>query len=580
MDVATLPQRAMQKLDFDTVPKLLQYALETHRKKDAFLIKRGGVWTPVSMESVMGRVAALVAVLRGRGVKHGDRVSILAETSLEWAIADMAILTIGAVTVPVYPTLPGPQVAPLLVDSGATGIFVSTKPQREKIESVRSEIPNVRWVWCFEEEPLPDGVASGGVAGGGGTGGGGTGGDPEPGPDDLATIIYTSGTTGIPKGVMLTQSNFVAQARISLAAMNVRTTDVYLSFLPLSHVFERISGLYTMLCAGATIAYAESIDRMPSNIPEVRPTILLAVPRFWEKLMARAVDANKAAGFPKAQIFQWAYGVAVRVAELRNTGRSIPPWLSLQHALANRLVYSKIAQRLGGRVRLRVSGSAALNREVALFFDGAGQPIFEGYGLSETASAATVNRFESHRVGTVGPPLDGVEIRLAEDGEILLRGPNVMKGYWNRPEETRETLDSGWLRTGDIGVLDPDGHLRITDRKKDLIVTSGGKKIPPQMIEGALKSSPKIHEAVVVGDGRKFIGALIIPEGAATQAEIAAEVERINGALAQFEKIKRFEMIPNDLSVENGTLTPSLKVKRKVMAERYRDTIERMFQGA
>ena len=572
MDVATLPQRPVKKMDFATIPQLLQYALETHRKKDAFLVKRDGAWTPIAMETVMARVSALVAMLRDRGVKHGDRISILAETSLEWALADMAILTIGAVTVPIYPTLPGPQVAPLLVDSGATGLFVSSKAQREKVEAVRSEIPDVRWIWCFDVEPLPEGGGTGVAAG--------AAGGPAPGPDDLATIIYTSGTTGIPKGVMLTQANFVAQVRISLAAMNVGGTDVYLSFLPLSHVFERISGLYTMLCAGTTIAYAESIDKMPTNIGEVRPTILLAVPRFWEKLMARAIDANKAAGFPKAQIFQWAYRVAVRVAELRSSGHSIPPWLSLQHALADRLVYSKIAQRLGGRVRLRVSGSAALNREVALFFDGAGQPIFEGYGLSETASAATVNRFESHRVGTVGPALDGVEIRLAEDGEILLRGPNVMKGYWNRPQETKETLEGGWLHTGDIGVLDPDGHLRITDRKKDLIVTSGGKKIPPQMIEGALKGSPKIHEAVVVGDGKKFIAALIIPEGAATQAEIAAEVERINGSLAQFEKIKRFEVIPNELSVENGTLTPSLKVKRKVMAERYRETIERMFQGA
>lgn len=572
MDAATLSQRPGQKVTVETVPQLLREALETHRKKDAFLVKRGGVWTPIAMETVMGRVRVLVGMLRERGVKLGDRVSILAETSLEWAIADMAILTIGAVTVPIYPTLPGPQIAPLLVDSGATGIFVSTKPQREKVESVRSQIPDVKWIWCFEEEPLPDGAMAGAAED--------EGSDPKPGPEDLATIIYTSGTTGTPKGVMLTHGNFVAQVRLSLAAMNVQPTDVYLSFLPLSHVFERCSGLYTMLFAGATIAYAESIDRMPSNIGEVRPTILLAVPRFWEKLMARAVEVNKAAGFPKANIFQWAYRVAIRVASLRNDGKSISPWLAVQHALARKLVYSKIADRLGGRVRLRVSGSAALNREVALFFDGAGQPIFEGYGLSETASAATVNRFEDHRVGTVGTPFEGVHLRLAEDGEILIQGPNVMKGYWKRPEETRETLQDGWLHTGDIGVLDPDGHLRITDRKKDLIVTSGGKKIPPQMIEGALKSSPKVHEAIVVGDGKKFIGALIIPEGQATQAEIAAEVDRVNASLAQFEKVKRFELIPNDLSVENGTLTPSLKVKRKVVAERYRDVIEKLFLGA
>jgi long-chain acyl-CoA synthetase len=573
MDAATLPRKPGQRMEVETIPQLLKRALETHRKQDAFLVKREGRWTPVSMESVMSRVGALVTALRGRGVKHGDRVAILAETSLEWAIADMANLTIGAVTVPIYPTLPGPQIAPLLVDSEATGIFVSARAQREKIESVRSEIPHVGWVWCFEEDGLPDSAV--------GPGAGASGGEfREPAPDDLATIIYTSGTTGMPKGVMLTQGNVVAQVRLSLAAMSVSTADVYLSFLPLSHVFERCSGLYTMLHAGATIAYAESIEKMPSNIGEVRPTILLAVPRFWEKLMARATEVNKAAGFPKANIFQWAYRVAVRVAELRNAGRSIPIVLSVQHRLADRLVYSKIAQRLGGRVRLRVSGSAPLNREVALFFDGAGQPIFEGYGLSETASAATVNRVESHRVGTVGPPLDEMEVRLAEDGEILLRGPNVMKGYWKRPQETQETLDGGWLHTGDIGEMDSDGHLRITDRKKDLIVTSGGKKIPPQMIEGALKTSPKIQEAIVVGDARKFIGALIIPASGAGKEEIAAEVERINGTLAQFEKIKRFELIPDDLTVENGMLTPSLKVKRKVVTERYRDKVERMFAGA
>jgi long-chain acyl-CoA synthetase len=576
MDAATLSQRPGQRTEVETIPQLLQRALETHHKKDAFLVKRDGRWTPIAMETVMSRVGALVAALRSRGVKHGDRVAILAETSLEWALADMAILTIGAVTVPIYPTLPAAQVAPLLVDSGTTGIFVSSKAQQEKVESVRSQCPDVAWVWCFEADGPPDGAGAGGAS----VAGGGAGGSRVPGPDDLATIIYTSGTTGIPKGVMLTQGNVVAQVRLSLAAFSLTSDDVYLSFLPLSHVFERCSGLYTMLHAGATIAYAESIDRMPGNLAEVRPTILLAVPRFYEKLMARAIEGSKSAGFPKANIFQWAYRVAVRTAEQRDAGRTVSPWLSFQHALANKLVYSKIAQRLGGRVRLRVSGSAPLNREVALFFDGAGQPIFEGYGLSETASAATVNRFENHRVGTVGPPLDGVEVRLAEDGEILLRGPNVMKGYWNRPQENREVLEGGWLHTGDIGVMDPDGHLRITDRKKDLIVTSGGKKIPPQMIEGVLKSSPKIQEAIVVGDNRKFIGALIIPAKGAGEQEIAAEVERINGTLAQFEKIKRFELIPDDLTVENGMLTPSLKVKRKVVTERYRDRIERMFAGA
>jgi long-chain acyl-CoA synthetase len=580
MEAATLPHRPGQRMEFTTIPQLLQQALETHRKTDAFLIKREGRWTPVSTDTALSRVHATVGLLRGRGVRHGDRICILAETSLEWALADMALLTIGAVTVPIYPTLPAAQVAPLLLDSGSSGIFVSTKAQRDKFESIRSQVPDVKWVWCFEDEGIPEPGADRDSESAVAEAARGSGTAKAPSPGDLATIIYTSGTTGTPKGVMLTQGNLVSQVKLFLEAMSVGTTDVYLSFLPLSHVFERCAGLYTLLYAGATIAYAESIDRMPANLAEVRPTILLAVPRFYEKMMARAVESSKSAGFPKANMFAWAYRVAVQWADRRNRGLSISPLLSIQHAIANKLVYSKIAQRLGGRVRLRVSGSAPLNREVALFFYGAGQPIFEGYGLSETASAATVNRFEGYRVGTVGPPLNGIELRIAEDGEILLRGPNVMTGYWKRPQETAETLQGGWLHTGDIGTIDPDGHLRITDRKKDLIVTSGGKKIAPQMIEGALKSSPKIQEAIVVGDTHKFIGALIIPSPGSTQDEIAAEVERVNGTLAQFEKVKRFELIPDDLTVENGMLTPSLKVKRKLVTERYRDRIERMFAGA
>jgi long-chain acyl-CoA synthetase len=556
-------------MDVRTIPELLQYALRTHRKPDAFLIKLNGRWEPISMAAVIARIASVSSALRDRGIVPGDRVAILAESRLEWAIADMAIVWLGAVTVPIYPSLPAGQVAPIFVDSGCVGAFVSTKEQRAKVESVRGQLPSLRWIWCFDEEPLPEERRAG----------------VEPaattvGPDDLATIIYTSGTTGVPKGVMLTHGNMAAEAVLALKAMAIRATDVYLSLLPLSHIFERCSGLYTMILGGTTIAYSESLEGVPANILEVRPTIVMAVPRFYEKLLARVFEVSEAAGFPRANLARWGRDVGMEWARRRDTGEPVPAPLALKHSVASRLVYSVLARKLGGRLRLRVSGGAALQRDVALFFYGAGQPIFEGYGLTETSSAICVNRFENFRIGTVGPLFDSIEVKFAEDGEILVRGPVIMKGYWNRAQDTSEALRNGWFHTGDIGTMDPDGHLRITDRKKDLIVTSGGKKVAPQPIENALRSSPKIREALVLGDGKKFVAALIVPGPGATREEIAAEVEKANSTLASFERIKRFELIPDDLTIENGFLTPSLKVKRKAVAERHRDVIERLFEGA
>lgn len=562
-------------MDVQTIPDLLRHARETHRKPNAFLVRRAGVWVPVSIETFATQVAGVTAWLRAQGVARGDRVAILSESRYEWAVADVAIVSMGAISVPFYPTLPAGQIAPLVADSGVVGAFVSDDAQAEKLKLVQAERPAgstpLRFVWNFDESALPEAPSD-------------ASGVPTeasvPQGNDIATIIYTSGTTGTPKGVMLTHANIASEVVLALTSWKLSPNDLYLSFLPLSHVLERCSGLYTMLYGGATIAYAESFDKLPRDLREVRPTVLIAVPRLYEKVIARATETAEGAGQFTRSIFQNAYRVAMEVGRLKNAGKPIPPWTALERAVGFALVYGKIARGLGGRTRLRVSGGAPLNKEIALFYRGAGLPIEEGYGLTETSGAISVNTNERHREGTVGPVFPGIEVRTAEDGELLVRGPVVMKGYWQKPEETDETIVDGWLRTGDIGALDPDGFLRITDRKKDLIVTSVGKKVAPQPIEAALKTSPRISEALVLGDGQKFVAALIVPASGATREAIAEDVDRVNGSLAQFERIKRFELIADDMTVEKGLMTPSLKLKRKAVIEHHRDIVERLFRGA
>jgi len=558
-------------MDVRTIPELLRHSVETHGKPDAFLVKGQDRWEPVSISELAERVRAVARDLAARGVTHGDRVAILSENRIEWAIADQAILSIGGVVVPIYATLPADHIAPMLADSGAIGAFVSSVAQEEKLRSVIREAPALSWILCFDDGlpagatvPQPDGVAAP---------------TKTPGPEDLATLIYTSGTTGTPKGVMLTHRNLVSNAVNSLTAFDVNSKDVHLSFLPLNHIFERTAGYNVMIYAGATIAYAESIEKAALNLQEVRPTILLAVPRFYEKLIDRAMEVAKAAGFPRAPMALWGRRIAERWAALKLEGRSVSPLLALQHAIADKLVYSVLRRRLGGRIRSCFSGGAALARETALFFHGVGMPIMEGYGLTETSPVIAVNTPKHYKLGTVGRPIQGVEVRIAGDGEILVRGPSVMKGYWNRPEETAAALQDGWFHTGDIGELDADGFLRITDRKKDIIVTSGGKKIAPQPIQNALKKSPRILEAVVLGDGHKYAVALIVPANGATHEAIAADVDVVNKGLASYETIKHFELIPNDLSVENGSLSQKMELKRKVVSDRYRDLIEKMYHA-
>jgi long-chain acyl-CoA synthetase len=425
-------------------------------------------------------------------------------------------------------------------------------------------------------------------------------------PDDLATIVYTSGTTGEPKGVMLTHGNLTANLFAGAKALDVRQDDVALSFLPLSHAFERMVAYIYLLC-GVTVAFAESFETIGRDIAAVKPTVVTGVPRVYEKLHDRIVEKGQAGSVLKSAVFRWAIGVGRARGEAILRGRALSPLTSIQASLADRLVFAKIREGLGGRLRYFVSGSAPLSGSIAEFFHGIGLPVIEGYGLTETAPILTVNPPEAPRVGTVGKPIQGVELRIATDGEILARGANVMKGYYRKPDATAAVLKDGWFHTGDIGTIDTNGYLTITDRKKDLLVTSGGKKVAPQPIEEVLKRSPLVNETVILGDRRKFVAALIVPDFKVLQRRLqdlgrppadlsdaksrAALLERqdiltlyqevidaLNRDLSQFERIKRFVLLPSEFSIESGELTPTLKVRRKVVEERWKTEIENLYR--
>ncbi|MBV8878830.1 MAG: long-chain fatty acid--CoA ligase, partial [Planctomycetaceae bacterium] len=493
----------------------------------------------------------------------GDRVAILSYNRLEWALADYACQLLGVVDVPIYSTLPADQCAFILKDSGAKAAFVENAEQAAKI---RGQVPHLI---AFDpaEGAVPfdaflkkdQDVSTAAVH-----------------PDDLATIIYTSGTTGVPKGVMLTHRNLVSNMLASGKAFDVTPGDTILSFLPLSHSFERIFD-YLFFWWGASIGYAEHVDKVADNMLEVRPTIMAAVPRFYEKVYSK-IRKSVADQKPwKRGLFEWARSVGAQAAECRRHGKALPFGLKIRYGLAKLLVLKKLHGRVGGRIRFFVSGGGALSREVAEFFHSIGLPILEGYGLTETSPVLTVNRLGATRLGTVGPAIPGVELKIAADGEILARGPNIMKGYYNKPEETAQVIQDGWFSTGDIGEIDAEGFLKITDRKKDLLKTSGGKYIAPGPIEGRLKLCPRILNAIVIGDRRKFPAALIVTAKGATREEIAKDVAALNDTLAHHEQIKRFELIDVDFSIEGGELTPTMKVRRRVVEQKYKALIDAIY---
>ncbi len=578
-------------------------------KPDLLLAKSGGTWRPVSAGDFGFTVKALSLGLNALGIQPGDRVAILSENRPEWAMVDYAALCAGAVSVPIYPTLPANQIAPLLRDSGARAILVSTADQLAKVRSIRAECPALEYVICADPAPPAE---AGYLGFGQAVDKGRSTLEMSPAlfeqrarriqPEDLATIIYTSGTTGEPKGAMLTHGNFVSNVLASCQVVPISREAVALSFLPLSHVFERMID-YSYMHVCATIAYAESIEKLRDNFVEVNPSTFAAVPRVYEKVHGRIVDKAQAGGAIKKKIFAWALAVGKAKVACQERGEPLPAGLAWKSRVADALVFKKIRAALGSRFRYAVSGGAPLSRDLAEFFLGAGVTIYEGYGLTETSPVICVNGPGRTRLGTVGRPIPGVEVRIAADGEILSRGPHIMKGYFGKPEATAEAIDAdGWFHTGDVGHLDADGFLKITDRKKDLIVLASGKKAAPQPIENDLKKSAFIELPIVLGDRHKFLAALIVPKfdrvrEYAQQNGIAFEPEAIDSnpqirAIFQreldaynkdkphHEQVRAFALLPADLTIEDGAITPTLKVKRRILETRYQGLIEQMYQAA
>ena len=572
-------------------------------------------WREVTWQTMAERVRAIAAGLLDLGVAPGDRVALLSNTRPEWMEIDFAILACGALTVPIYQSNLPAECGYIIANSESSVVFVENPKQRAKIEEVTRhgfeldgvrQTIGVRAVITIEGDPGA-GESLAALVKRGRDALGHLLGELDARiadlrRDQLATIVYTSGTTGPPKGVLQTHGNHLATVESLLKLGIAREGDVDFFFLPLAHSFARLIEYYG-IAAGTITAFARSIDNLAEDLAGSRPHLVPAVPRIYEKLYGRIQGARESGGALRRALFDWAVGVGRARSRHEQEGRPVPTLLQWQHGLAHRLVFSRIHQLLGGNIRYMTSGGAPLSREIAEFFHAVGIPILEGYGLTETTPSLTVNQPERFKLGTVGLPLDCCELRIAPDGEILARGANIALGYHRRPEATAESWDrEGWFHTGDIGEFDADGFLRITDRKKDLIKTSGGKYVAPQKIENLLKLQPHVSQAVVIGDNRKYCTALITleqeevahwasaqglrcasPEETAAHPRVRAliegEVAAVNKELASYESIKYFRILPRDLSTETGELTPSLKVKRKVMAERYRQQIEEMYAG-
>lgn len=586
-------------------------AAHEHNRRDALNYKRDGAWFSLSSDEMLARVKHIAAGLHAIGIRHGDRVAILSDSRVEWTLTDAGCLFAGAVDVPIYPTLTPPQVCYILQDSGASALFLANREKFVELKEILGDCTQLKQVVFFDADGVTpaDGLMLAQLED--------QGRELElrdPGfidrlvaettPEDLATIIYTSGTTGEPKGVMLTHGNLVSNLIDSSSRLDIGEQDTVLSVLPLSHVFER-QAMYMYLHYGMAVYFAESLAMVGANLREVRPTILVGVPRLFEKIYQRIQEHAASAGKPVEALLAWSVSVAREYAKHFENHEPLTPTLKFKHQIAAKFVFSKWRDAFGGRIRLLLSGGAALSEELASIYIGAGIPIIQGYGLTETSPVISGSTFEEYRVGTVGKAIPHVEIRIADDGEIETRGPNVMRGYYNKPEETRAAFtDDGWFKTGDIGTIDAEGYLRITDRKKELFKTSGGKYIAPAPIEQAIKGSRFVNQVVLVGSERKFPTALIVPVWEQLESYcklkgievkdrsemlthpriidlLQRQIDALTPDLARYEKVKKVALLENEFTIEGGELTPTLKIKRRVIDQKYRDVIEKLYaEGA
>ena len=556
-----------------TAPELWRDAVSDAPREPAYMEEGADGWEPVSWAEAAERVDDLAHGLLARGVRHGDRVAVLSRTRLEWILLDWALMSIGAVVVGLYPTSSAKECGYILEHCEAVLAFTEDEEQTRKLVSIRGSLPALREIVPFDwlEKLEADGRLAKHLR-------------PEPvEEEDLATLIYTSGTTGPPKGCMLTHRNLVTAATCVVEGLQA-AGDIVLVFLPLAHSYGRLAHQAASF-RGATVAVVADVGRVPEAMAAVRPHVLPAVPRVYEKVHANTLGEIERAGGLRGKIGLWALGVGARASRARREGASVPHFLALQERVADRLVFAKVRDRLGVRLRVGVSGAAPLSTDVMEFFHSLGVPVIEGYGLTETASSATVNEPDDFRIGTVGRPVEGAEIRVAEDGEILIRSDAVFAGYYREPDATAAALtEEGWLCTGDVGQIDAEGFLRITDRKKDLIITAGGKNIAPQNLENALKSSRFVSQALVVGDRRPYVAALLTLDwdevntaGRDAQQLVQELVDDVNRDRVHVEQIKRFSILPRDFSQEEGEITPTLKLRRRVVQEHFRDEIEQLY---
>jgi len=624
------------QVEFNTIPQLFRRLCERYRGQERPVLRhkeRGEGWHEITWEDLETRVQALSGYLHTSGVRKGDRVALLSENRPEWAITDLGTQLIGAANVSIYTSLPPSKIAYILRDSGARVCVVSVPVQRKKVEEIAEECPALEEVIVLSELPddppsymtyWADALDAGsdhweeneGLL---------TGIADDVGPDDPSALIYTSGTTGEPKGVVLTNRNFCSNVKAALQRVPFGEEDHHLSFLPLSHAFERTAGHTAVLAAGATISYAESVEAVTQNLKEVQPTIMISVPRMFEKVYDRVTKQVSEGGTVKQKLFEWAVRTGEQYADAQKDDSGPGPWLKTQKALAHRLVFSTLHEKLGGNLRFAVSGGASLPEEIGTFFQAAGVTIIEGYGLTETAPVISVNPMDAPRYGTVGHILPGVSVAIqpldgeqlagtingndyptdttTKEGEILVKGPNVMREYWDRPEQTRSVFDpEGWYHTGDVGRFD-NGYLQITDRIKHMIVSRGGKNIYPGPIEERFKTQAWIDQIVVIGEDRPFLTALVVPnfdslrmrardhdiDESRYSTEELLEHDDVrslfqqtfrdfNHNAAAHEKIRNFRLLASPFTVEDGTLTPTLKLRRSVITERYADLIEKMYE--